>query len=335
MKSLVLLLAGLMLLAPTAGCLAPDSEDEEEPEPEFTPPWFCNSSGTGGHHIDPVYENSTKGEFSQTDCSIVTLQFAAALEWAMQWPNISAAEADGWHMAVDYVEGMGTHHVRLNDFWMDGNQDFDREDPEFPGTRMDRVFEYDKPEFLMYAGTDPDSELVGFAWYVKSDPQNPPYGFAGDNDWWHRHESLCFNNASFLTMGEDIDDETCDQRQGTNVILGDFWMVHAWILEPWLQQYDVFANHHPCLSEDGPIHDEAEQCWMDAMHGPEDGGHAGHDGHGDSGEDSSDDGSDNGSDGGSDDSGGHDGHGDSGEDSSGDGSESEDDDSVGSDEHNH
>jgi len=33
------------------------------------------------------------------------------------------------------------------------------------------------------------------------------------------------------------------------VLLGDGEDDHAWIIEPWLQQYDVFANHHPCLKK--------------------------------------------------------------------------------------
>ena len=243
-----------------------ENHGEHETEPESAP-WFCNSSGMGGHHMDPAYTDMMKGQLSDDDCAIVSIQFAAAAEWASQWPTIADAEADGWHMAVGYVAGMGTHHVRLNDYWMEDDVDFDPEDPEFPGTRLDGIFEYDKPEFLMYSGTDPDSELVGFAWYVKTDSTTPPSGFAGDNDWWHRHLSLCFTNDSFLVVGEELEDETCDSANGTNVHLQDYWMSHAWIYGSWLQQHDVFANHHPCLPEDGPLTDENDMCWMDAMHG--------------------------------------------------------------------
>ncbi len=340
MRGIVLLLAGLMLLAPAAGCLAPefddfdldgdehiapnhdfddddhdedhdevdeheDEHDEEQDddvhgdgthtehsdddhgdnghEEEDVRAWYCDSSGTGGHHTDPAYEGHTKGALDDYDCQIVGIQFEAALAFAMQWPTLGEAEDDGWHMTVPYVQGMGTHHMRNNGFWIDGNDEFNPDDPYFNGTTLDEYFDYGEPEFLMYDGNDRAAKLVGFAWYVKSDPDQPPEGFAGDNDWWHRHMALCFFDDRMLVIGEDISDEECTGNRGTNVDLSHFWMAHAWIVEPWLQNFDVFANHHPCLLEDGPVYDEDDQCWMDAMHGAE------HDGHGEHGSDDSED----------------------------------------------
>jgi len=277
-RPFLLLIAGvaLALMAFLVGCLdeeqteteeveVGDNEENEGETEGITRSWWCSSSGMGGHHVDPAYEGMTKGNLSDEDCQTVNEQFAAAIAWAMQWPTIGEAEDDEFHMVVDYVEGMGTHHARIGNFSMD--DDFDPDAPEFPGTRMDEVFEYDRPEFLMYSGTDPDSSLVGFAWYVKTDSTTPPEGFAGDNDWWHRHNSLCFTNATFRVTGQDLSDEECESSTSTNVRLHDYWMVHAWIIEPWLQQHDVYANHHPCLSREGPITDSGDACWMEAMHG--------------------------------------------------------------------
>ena len=137
-------------------------------------PWWCHSTGTGhgegqehGDHLAPAYHGMTKGMLSWQDCIDVSEQFGDAIEWAMQWPTVADAEADGFYMAVDYVGGMGTHHVRLGNFSMDA--DFDPLDPGFPDTRMDGDFDFGKPEFLMYASSAQDAELVGFAWYVKTD----------------------------------------------------------------------------------------------------------------------------------------------------------------------
>ena len=59
------------------------------------------------------------------------------------------------------------------------NDDFDKSNPEFPGTSIDENFDYSEPEFLMFAGEDTDSELVGFAWLVKAPENSPPSGFTG------------------------------------------------------------------------------------------------------------------------------------------------------------
>lgn len=280
-----LYVAGIAFLLSFTGCIedGEDTEIEEVLEVEDTEPasdnnedigkepepvvrnWWCSSSGMGGHHVDPAYEGMTKGELSDEDCQLVNEQFAAAITWAMQWPTLGEAEDDDFHMVVDYVEGMGTHHTRIGNFSMD--DDFDPNDPEFPETGIDGVFEYDRPEFLMYSGTESDSTLVGFAWYVKTNSTTPPEGFARDNDWWHRHNSLCFRDATFQVSGEDLSDEECESGPAINVHLHDYWMAHAWIIEPWLQQYDVFANYHPCLSQEGAVTDPEDDCWMEAMHG--------------------------------------------------------------------
>jgi hypothetical protein len=166
--------------------------------PETTP-WWCNSSGIGGHHVDPAYDGMTKEPLSNSDCETLTGEFQEAIEWASQWPTLGDAEDAGFHMLVGYTEGMGTHHARLGDFNM-SNELFDFNDPEFIGTAIDADFDYSQPEFLMYSGEDQDSELVGFAWYVQAPTDSPPAGFTGDNDWWHRHDSLCFQVDVMIVM---------------------------------------------------------------------------------------------------------------------------------------
>jgi len=237
--------------------------------PETTP-WWCNSSGIGGHHVDPVYDGMTKGPLSNSDCETLTGEFQEAIEWASQWPTLGDAEDAGFHMLVGYTEGMGTHHARLGDFNM-SNELFDFNDPEFIGTAIDADFDYSQPEFLMFSGEEQDSELVGFAWYVQAPIDSPPAGFTGDNDWWHRHDSLCFQVDVMVVMGENLEEETCSNRDGQNVALHEFWMAHAWIVRPWLTHEDVFTNHHPCLAKEGQIEDYEDECWGETM------GHVGHD----------------------------------------------------------
>jgi len=235
-----------------------------------TNPWWCNSTGIGGHHVDPAYEGMTKGELVPELCETLTYELKDAIEWASQWPTLGDAEDAGFTMSVEYIEGMGTHHVILNNFSMT-NSEFDADNPEFPGTRIDDVFDYQRPEFLMYGGEERDSILVGFAWFVHAPSDSPPEGFTGDNDWWHRHESLCIRPDDFLLRGADLDQEICENREGVNVNLEEYWMVHAWIVRPWLTYDDVFTNHHPCLYEDGPEEDMEAECWGESTE------HVGHD----------------------------------------------------------
>lgn len=235
-----------------------------------TMPWWCNSTGIGGHHVDSAYEGKEKGELNDEDCEILTNEFQAALEWASKWSTLGEAEADGYHMMVGYTEGMGTHHTRIGDFRMD-DENFNKNSPEFPGTTIDENFDYSQPEFLMFSGEENNSQLVGFAWLVKAPLDIPPEGFTGDNDWWHRHESLCFKIENILVQGEDLSENECTERGGENVVLDEYWMAHAWIVRPWLTNGDVFTNHHPCLAEDGAIFDEKDECWDDFS------GHVGHD----------------------------------------------------------
>ena len=172
------------LLDPGEDGYCGDLDGDGEPDcplSGYTPgtnPWWCNSTGIGGHHVDPAYEGQSKGLLEPTACEELTYELKAAIEWTSQWPTLADAEGDGYSMAVGYVEGMGTHHIVLNGFSME-DSGFDSQDPEFPETRLDDVFEFDKPEFLMYSGEDPDSELVGFAWYVLAPTDTPPEGFTG------------------------------------------------------------------------------------------------------------------------------------------------------------
>ena len=235
-----------------------------------TMPWWCNSTGIGGHHVDSAYEGKEKGELNSEECENLTNEFQASLEWSSQWSTLADAEEAGYHMLVGYTEGMGTHHTKLGDFRMD-DEDFNKEFPEFPGTSIDENFDYSQPEFLMFSGEERDSVLVGFAWLVKAPSDTPPEGFTGENDWWHRHDSLCFQIENMLVQGEDLSDNECSQRDGENVILEEYWMAHAWIVRPWLTNGDVFTNHHPCLTENGAIFDEKNECWGDTS------GHVGHD----------------------------------------------------------
>jgi hypothetical protein len=209
-----------------------------------------------------MHDPAPKGMLSWDDCEAVSLQFDTALAYVLQYPRARDAEAAGFHQVIPYVAGMGTHHVRVEDFAASHFREpgFDPRDPHFAGSAIDGEFEAGRPEFLMYDGNGPNARLVGMAWYVRTHGGHPPAGFAGGNDWWHVHERLCFDRDTLAFRGQDSSDAACASRNGVNLHLDDYWMAHAWILPGWTHEPDVFANHHPCLDGGGPAPPDSH-CW--------------------------------------------------------------------------
>jgi hypothetical protein len=233
--------AALALLL--TACYRPLALEHQQAHPN-TRPWWCHSMGGEGTHGSQYYvdQGITKGMLSWDDCLELSGYLDDALVYALQWPTRGEAEADGWTASVNYATGMGTHHVR--------------------GNALEGTFDPSRPRFLQYDGNGPDAKLVGMSWYVDNGPDAPPPGFPGNNDWWHTHEYLCISNTSGLV----IRDGQCGPNQnGSTVYLGNFWMVHTWIVPGWQWNHDVFIGHHPCLLPGGPAmpHDP---CWASGGH---------------------------------------------------------------------
>jgi hypothetical protein len=237
----VSLVVGLVLVL--TGCFQPIAERMQAGDPTSRP-WWCNSTGGEGTHGSQYYMDRgiTKGPLSWDDCLELSTDLDAALQYAIQWPTRAEAEAAGWKATVNYAMGMGTHHAL--------------------GNPLQGSFDPQRPNFLQYDGNGPDAKLVGMSWYVNNGPDGPPEGFPGNNDWWHTHEYLCISN----TTGLVIRDGQCAAGQnGTSVYLGNYWMVHAWIIPGWQHFSDVFVGHHPCLLAGGPAAPD-DPCWtMDHM----------------------------------------------------------------------
>ncbi|HZJ26377.1 MAG TPA: hypothetical protein VFF40_05100 [Acidimicrobiia bacterium] len=241
--------AGVLVLA-LSGCFQYTALQHQAADPT-TRPWWCESTGDGGGHAAHHYMGQTKGMLSWEDCLTLSANFDQALDYARQYPSLGVAETAGMHRLVNYATGMGTHNAFLGSF-DPTDPSFDPLDPMFPGTALDDVFDPNKPEFLQYDGNGSDAKLVGMSWYVRTDNGMPPAGFAGNNDWWHTHELLCFSNSNFRVSGEGLTDEQCAAQAGTNLHLGNYFMIHAWIVPGWNHEPDVFVGHHPCLLATGP-----------------------------------------------------------------------------------
>lgn len=230
-------------------------------------PWWCTSTEeipvNTGPAVGPVdyYAGTHKAPLSWDECISMSAQFDLAKAYALQWPTEGAAEADGWRMATTYVAGMGTHHVRggiTPEILADPS--FDRLNPNLDAAGLDAVFDPTRPEVLQFDGNTPAARLVGFDYYVRTDTGLPPAGFPGNNDWWHIHPMICFRASDAAMIAFNTTDADCASRQGINVNMSNYYMLHVWILDDMTFEPDVFAGMMPCIFGGTAIHDPADPC---------------------------------------------------------------------------
>jgi hypothetical protein len=84
------------------------------------------------------------------------------------------------------------------------------------------------------------TRLAGFSYWVRS--AEPPEGFTGPNDVWHRHSGLCFENG-FL-MRESVTSAECG---GQWLNGSDLWMLHAWVAPGVPNTAGLFAARNDAL----------------------------------------------------------------------------------------
>jgi hypothetical protein len=183
---------------------------------------YGNEGNSGHGHRGPV-------AFTPIDAQ-TRVTFAAQVEQsnvvAAKYPTPAAAEAAGWRRITPYVPCIAAHY--LNNSLLDGTFD--------PGN----------PEILLFDGTDPDSNLVGLSYLAFTDPDNPPEGFAGDNDPWHIHRQLCLGGGG-VVGDENTTKEQCEGRGGRLVPLNNLWMMHMWNVAGWDSRWGLFSSEHPDL----------------------------------------------------------------------------------------
>jgi hypothetical protein len=187
-------------------------------------------SGHEGGLANDVYAGKVKGTLSAADCRTNAQLFQNTINRVKAYKTRGAAKAAGSAQLVQHVNGLGTHDSIMG-FTTPG-----------PVTGP--------PMFLQYAGEGDNAPLAGLSWFVINGSAQPPAGFAGDNDWWHSHATLCYSAAGKV-VGNEISDEECTKRQGRNLRLPGVWMSHAWIIPGWENLYDVFSGAYMCVRADG------------------------------------------------------------------------------------
>jgi len=202
-----------------------------------------NEGNSGGHgHRGPVpYEPLDR----QTRATLAT-EVAQANAVVAALPTVADAEAAGYRKVSPYVPCIAAHYIRTDLLMGDG-------------------FDAEHPEVLLYAGTDPDSEVVGLSYLVRDEGE--PAGFAGDTDVWHVHEKLCLGEGGVLGI-ETATAEGCAARGGRMMDVGNIWMAHMWNVPGWESRWGMFSSEHPDLGGrmgdiDAPPDPEADDAWFD------------------------------------------------------------------------
>ena len=232
-------------------------------------PWFCDpvapNSVTGpGMGSVNWYAGVTRQPLDYDTCEDMAIQLDEAKTYAEQYPTAADAEAAGFISSFGFITGMGTHHgVGTVTPEMLADPNFDRSNPVIPDSMIDDVFDPTRPEFLQYNGDGDDAVLVGMSYYVRTDNDLPPEGFPGDNDWWHHHPSLCFDPATARAFTVNTTDAECAGRDGVNVLMDDYYMLHVWLVDDLEYHGDVHAPMHPCITWSGAIFDMDDPCHGD------------------------------------------------------------------------
>jgi hypothetical protein len=230
-------------------------------------PWWCTSTEeipvTSGPAVGTVdwYANVDKRPLSWEDCVSMSAFFDYAKRFAEQWGTRGAAEAAGWREMTQYIPGMGTHHARGGiTAAMLADPSFNRLNPILDNAGLDATFNPFEPEVLQFDGNGADAKLVGFDYYVRTSTGQPPAGFPGNIDWWHHHPWICYRTSDARMVAFNGTDASCASLSGVNVYMGNFYMLHVWVLDDMKFIPDVFAGQMPCITGGSAIHDANHWC---------------------------------------------------------------------------
>ncbi|HYL50678.1 MAG TPA: hypothetical protein VEZ15_01810 [Acidimicrobiia bacterium] len=152
-------------------------------------------------------------------------QLVAARAAALRYPTVADARRAGMLQAGEFSPETGAHFIDMRALG-----------PFNPST----------PGSYIYDGTSPTSKVIGLMYLSLT--LNPPEGFAGPNDHWHRHTNTCvvYQHHQIVVPFAADSDVTREQCDGVH---GDFmretvWMVHAWVVPGWENQTGVFAHNN-------------------------------------------------------------------------------------------
>ncbi len=150
--------------------------------------------------------------------------------WANRYPTAAEAQRDGWFRATKNLYGIGAHYLRS---------------ASFSGAT---IFDRSSPNVMLFDGEGPDAKFAGVSYIVLGTPE----GFAGGDDVWHAHTSVCIQGGTVTSLSEDnspvwMSEAECRADGGQVLPIGAAEMLHVWIGPDYIDGAPIFAHDHPAL----------------------------------------------------------------------------------------
>ena len=174
-------------------------------------------------------------------------QLTLAREVALQYPTVADAEAAGMRRAGPFSPGLGAHYIN-----------FGAAASSFTGD--DGVWTDDDiraPLAWIYDGVAPDSPIAGLFYMGNGD--EPPEGFAGPNDIWHKHTNICIVSGpdgidAPLGADREVTHAQCAEVGG-NLIEQTGYLLHVWVVPGYESPEGVFSHLSSAVTcPDGTYH---------------------------------------------------------------------------------
>jgi hypothetical protein len=215
-------------------------------QPAATPTTQAVGQPVGGLKVnaDEQSENIPDKPVPPAQRAELAGELVIARATAMKYPTVADATNAGFILAGKFTPGAGAHYISLSGSASSYTGKTTTIDPAHPLA-------------LIYDGTAPTSRVVGLMY--GSFAVNPPSGFAGPNDHWHRHSNVCvvFGKAGItipFAPDSDVKKSECDAQKG-DFMRETLWMVHAWVVPGWESPQGVFSHANPDLHcADGTDH---------------------------------------------------------------------------------
>jgi len=172
------------------------------------------------------------------DRVLLAHQMDLSRQTALEYPTLADAEKAGLRRAGPFSPGLGTHMINFVNSLRYGVG---------AGPMTDAQITH--PLAWIYDGTKPTSRVAGLFYSANV---SDPAGFAGLNDVWHQHKSICIvfskgNIDAPLGADRDATKAECDAYKGV-LIPATGPLLHVWTVPGYEDCQGVFAHLNPAIT---------------------------------------------------------------------------------------